>query len=518
MKTNPIKSIFLLCALGLLLVQPLAATIEKVKLQAGASSIAQNLSKEFSVQNSNSNNPALLGLIEFGYRLPFVVSVNHLVTLTGDWLNTCDRVEIVNAAGNPVQTLRDAALTKTTVNGKGQLKFTVPSSRLTSIGNFEIRVRYFIETNGFDVLKCLVVPRGVINSITWVGTNLPTITNVAGGERSTLNSNVEYKLQFTGIGFGSTAKVTHLPNDIFFGITSMVVNNTGTVMTITMKPNVSTFTMVSPDLQDFVNGNNFEIIGTSMPTFNLNVYGAYLMYDFNNLLSTTGNLTNLAQIAINPLPPAPNLVPLLPTSFGTTYKFGTLTVTDQQGRIYKNIVTPPPNTTPDNNDLGTQLSTGSLINIPSRCVSNVLGNDPTLGVVTLHQITMGNYTCPIKNVGNANATTVFTNSFRGNMVTSTPQVLPTQAALARFTTFPTITTITQTLPSLNIGITNNSIVPKRMIQVFTFSNRPGAFYCDNAWPLEIGNTANSLITITVDSNLNINEGTEGGELNNVFPN
>jgi hypothetical protein len=57
-----------------------------------------------------------------------------------------------------------------------------------------------------------------------------------------------------------------------------------------------------------------------------------------------------------------------------------------------------------------------------------------------------------------------------------------------------------------------------MIQVFTFSNRPGAFYCDNAWPLEIGNTANSLITITVDSNLNINEGTEGGELNNVFPN
>jgi hypothetical protein len=285
-----------------------------------------------------------------------------------------------------------------------------------------------------------------------------------------------------------------------------------------MKPDVSTFQMASPDLQDFVNGNNFEIIGTSVPNFNTNIYGAYLVYDFNNLLSTTGNLTNLAQIAINPVPPAPNLIPLLPTSFGTTYKFGTLTVTDQQGRIYKNIVTPTPTATPDNNDLGTQLSTGSLISTSSRCVSNVLGNDPTLGVVTLHQITMGNYTCPIKNNGNANATAAFTNSFRGNMVTSTPQVLPTQAALTRFTTFPTITTITQTLPSLNIGITNNSIVPKRMIQVFTFSNRPGAFYCDNAWPSEIGNTANSLITITVDSNLNINEGTEGGELNNVFPN
>jgi hypothetical protein len=251
-----------------------------------------------------------------------------------------------------------------------------------------------------------------------------------------------------------------------------------------------------------------------------NVFGPYMAHIFSTTLSTTGNFTNLKEIVVTPPAPpapAPNLAPLLPTSFGTTYKFGTLTVTDQQGRIYKNIVSPT-STTPDNNDLLTQLSSSFVIGNPSRCVSNVLGNDPTLGVVTLHQITMGNYTCPIKNVGNANATTAFTNSFRGNMVTSTPQVLPTQAALARFTTFPTITTITQTLPSLNIGITNNSIVNKRMIQVFTFSNRPGAFYCDNAWPLEIGNTANSLITITVDSNLNINEGTEGGELNNVFPN
>jgi hypothetical protein len=203
---------------------------------------------------------------------------------------------------------------------------------------------------------------------------------------------------------------------------------------------------------------------------------------------------------------------LLPTSFGTSYKFGTLTVTDQQGKIYKNIVSP---TTPDNNDLLTQLNSSFVIGNPSRCVSKELVNDPTLGVVMLHQITMGNYTCPITNQGNANVTTGFTNSFRGNMVTSTPQVLPTQAALARFTTFPSITTITQTLPSLNIGITNNSIVPKRMIQVFTFSNRPGAFYCDNAWPLEMGNTSNSLITITVDSINNVNEGTEGGELDNV---
>jgi len=511
MKINQIKSVFLLLTFAALLAQPLQATIEIVKLQAGAIANVQNLSKEMQIFNSNSNNSSQLGLVSGFQRLPFVINVNHLVTLNGDWLNTCDRVEILNASGTIVQTLRDASLTKSTVNGKGQLKFTMPSSRLTSVGNFEIRVRYLIETNGFDVLKCRVVPRGIINSITWVGTNLPTITNVAGGELSTLTREVEYKLQFTGTGLGTTLSLTDTPHGISLGVISTVVNSAGTVMTITMKPSfVLSTVMINPDLQDFVNGKNFEIIG--IDGLNSNSFGAYLMYDFNNTLSTTGSLTNLAQLAVIPPPPAPNLKPLLPTSFGTTYKFGTLTVTDQQGKIYKNIVIP---TSPDNNDLGTQLSSSFVIGNSSRCVSKELGNDPTLGVVTLHQITMGNYTCPITNQGNANATTTFTNSFRGNMVVSTSQVLPTQAALARFTTFPSITTVTQTLPSLNIGITNNNIVNKRMIQVFTFSNRPGAFYCDNAWPLEIGNTANSLITITVDSNNNVNEGNEGGELDNV---
>ena len=522
MKTNPIKSIFLLCALGLLLALPLSATIEKVKLQAGATSIAQNLSNELNVQNSNSNNSSGLGLVTGNHRLPFVISVNHLVTLTGDWLNTCDRVEIVNSSGNIVQTLRDAALTKTTVSGKGQLKFTVPSSRLTSVGNFEIRVRWIIETNGFDVLKCLVVPRGVINSITWVGTNLPTITNITGGERSTLNSNVEYKLQFTGTGFGSTVSLTDLPNGVDFGVTSTVVNTAGTVMTITMKPNNNnvnqTAAFTNPDLQDFVNGNNFEIIGLSGK--NTNLFGAYLMYDFNNTLSTTGNLTNLAQIAVNPRPLFPDLtifpeqeVTVYPLMTGTSYKFGSLTVTDQQGRIYKNILIP---TTPVFCDLGTQLNTpNAIIGNTSRCVSKEIGTDPTLGVVTLHQITMGNYTIPIQNVGEQSVTSSFTNSFRGNMVASTPQVLPTQAALARFTTFPSITTVTRMETTLFINNTINSIIPKRMIQVFTFSNKPGVFYCDNAWPLETGNVIGSLITVTIDINNNVNEGTAGGELNNL---
>lgn len=514
MKTNQIKYVFLLLTFSALLAQPLQATIEKVKLQAGAINNASNLGNEILLP-TNQN--------QFYARIPFVIGISHVVHLSGDWLDVCDRVEIVSTSGS-VTTLNGSSLNKFKTNGKGQLKFTVPASKLSGIGNFTIRVRYLIETNGFDVLNSRVVARGVINSMQWVGTTLPAITAHSSGigERSTLTRGLEYQLQLNGTGFGNSAKIDRYPPGGFsLGVSNVVVNSSGTVMTITMRPSTSNSETVTitPDLQDFaLMGNNFQIVSGDLAGSAVLVYGPYLIYDFNNLLSAAGALTDLKEILITsppPPPPAPNLKPLLPTSFGTTYKFGTLTVTDQQGKIYKNIVSP---TTPDNNDLLTQLSTGSLINIPSRCVSNVLGNDPTLGVVTLHQITMGNYTCPITNQGNSNATIAFTNSFRGNMVTSTPQVLPTQAALARFTTFPTITTITQTLPSLNIGITNNSIVPKRMIQVFTFSNRPGAFYCDNAWPLEIGSTANSLISITVDTINNVNEGTTGGELDNVFPN
>jgi hypothetical protein len=267
-------------------------------------------------------------------------------------------------------------------------------------------------------------------------------------------------------------------------------------------------------LQDFLNGNNYEIIGVS--GIKNNPFGAYLIYDFNNLLSTTGNLTNLAQLAVIPTPRFPDLMvfpvqegnivaPLL----GSSYQFGSLTVTDQQGKIYKNILI-------RFCGLGGEfIAPDAIIGNTSRCVSKELGTDPTLGVVTLHQITMGHYTFPIVNNSGADATTTFTNSFRGNMVASTPQVLPTQAALMRFTTFPTITTVNQTLPSLNVGITNNSIVPKRMIQLFTFSNKPGTLYCDNAWPLERGNVIGSRITITIDSNNNVNEGSNGGELNNL---
>jgi len=539
MKIIQIKS-FLLMMFATLLAQPLQATIEKVKLQVGSGG-PMNISKELFVESSNSNNTSNLNglcwesvpssLVTRGGRLPLRLGSNHLVTLTGAFLDVADKVQIVNASGIVVSTI--TSLTKTTVSGKGQLKFTVPSSALGNVGNFEIRVRYFPELNGFDVLKCLVAKSGIVNFVKWVGPNIPVQTSINGGERSTLIRDVEYKLEFTngnnnGTDFGSAVSLACVPdNASYLNITAVTVNSAGNTITVTMKPGATSNSSfgqaktITPNLQDFSTGNNFEFLGMSgFNDFNFdssfpNVFGPYMAHIFSTTLSTTGDFTNLKEIVVTPPAPAPDLIPLAPSSFGTTYKFGTLTVTDQQGKIYKNIVIPA---TQDNNDLGTQLSSSFVIGNTSRCVSKELGTDPTLGVVTLHQITMGNYTCPIKNNGNANATTAFTNSFRGNMVTSTPQVLPTQAALARFTTFPTITTITQTLPSLNIGITNNSIVTKRMIQVFTFSNRPAAFYCDNAWPVESFNTTNSLITITVDTNNNVNEGTDGGENNNVYGN
>ena len=539
MKILQIKS-FLLIMFAALLAQPLQATIEKVKLQVGSGG-PMNISKELFVESSNSNNtsnlnglcwesvPASLGVK--GGRLPFRLGSSHFVTLTGVFLDMADKVQIVNASGTVVSTI--TSLTKTTVSGKTQLKFTVPSSVLGSVGNFEIRVRYFAELNGYDVLKCLVAKSGIINFVKWVGPNIPVQTSINGGERSTLIRDVEYKLEFTngnnnGTDFGTAVSLACVPNNArYLNITAVTVNSTGNTITVTMKPGATTISSfgqaqtITPNLQDFSTGNNFEFLGMSdFNDFNFdssvpNVFGPYMAHIFSTTLSTTGDFTNLKEIVVTPPPPMPNLVPLAPTSFGTVYNFGTLTVTDQQGRVYKNLIIP---TTADNNDLGTQLSSNFLIDNSTRCVSKDLGNDATLGTVTLHQITLGTYTCPIKNSGGVDVTTTFTNSFRGNMVLSTAPVLPTVAALTRNTVFPSLTTVTQTLPSLNKGITNNSIVHKRMIQVFTFSNRPGSFYCDNAWPAERGNTTNSLITITVDTNNNVNEGTDGGENNNVYGN
>lgn len=531
MKIPQIKSLILLLVFAAFMAQPLKATITKVKLQVGSGG-PQNLSREMNINNSNSNNSSQLGLVGGFHRLPFRINSSHLVTLTGDWLNTCDRVEILNSSGTIIQTLRNNELTKTTVNGTGQLKFTVPSTRLTGVGNFEIRVRYFIETNGYDVLKCRVVKVGIINFVKWVGPNLPTQTSINGGERSTLIRNVEYKLQFingnnNGTDFGTAVSLACVPPlGDYLGITSVSVDAAGNTITVTMKPTFSsTNQTIKPNLQDYTTGTNFEFIGMSgeddfTPGSSIlfpNNYGGYVMHAFNTALSTAGDFTNLKEIVVTPPPPppaAPDLVPNAPSSFGTFYNFGSLTVTDQQGKIYKNIVIP---TTPNNDDLGTQLSSAFIIGNSSRCVSKQIGTDVNLGTITLHQILLGTYTCPIANIGNANATTTFTNSFRGNMVVATAQVLPTQAALTRFTTFPTVTTVTQTLPSLNQGITNNNVVNKRMIQVFTFSNRPGAFYCDNAWPLEsngLGIEGTGKITVTVDVNNNVSEGNEG---NNFSP-
>lgn len=530
MKTFQIKSI-ILPLFAALFSLPLLATIEKVKLQVGSGG-PSNVSRELFVVNSNSNNPDFLGICYEspqnslgvrGGKMPFRINSSHLVTLTGDWLNTCDRVEIINSSGSIVQTLRNTELAKTTVNGKGQLKFTVPATRLTGVGNFELRVRYFIETNGYDVLKCRVVKAGIINFVKWVGPNLPTQTSISGGERSTLIKDVEYKLEFTngntnGTDFGTAVSLACVPLKAkFLNITAVTVNSTGNTITVTMKPGATSTSSysqpqtIAPNLQDFSTGNNFEFIGvsgeddfdSSLP----NVYGGHVMHAFNTALSTAGDFTDLKEIVVAFPPPTPDLIPLTPTSFGTTYNFGSLTVTDQQGKIYKNIVIP---TVPNNNDLGTQLSSLSVIGNATRCVSKQIGTDPTLGTITLHQITMGTYTCPIQNAGNANATTSFTNSFMGNMVVATAPVLPTQAALTRFTTFPTPTTVTQTLPSLNMGITNNSVVNKSMIQVFTFSNRPGNFYCDSAWPDEsngsVGIEAPGKINVVVDLNNSVNEG------------
>jgi ethanolamine utilization microcompartment shell protein EutS len=165
----------------------------------------------------------------------------------------------------------------------------------------------------------------------------------------------------------------------------------------------------------------------------------------------------------------PDIVPakLENVTRGTTFKFENVTVTDALGNIYKALAVDQNNT----NDLGHQLTNLNLGSNSSRLVTKVIGNDPTLGQIELMEISMGTYVLPIANIGTADAKIPFTNRFTGNMVTGSIK-LPTKEDLKQKIAFPFTSTFDYVLPSLATGITNNCVVNKANIQVFTFSNRP----------------------------------------------
>lgn len=279
------------------------ATISFVKLQAGSINAPQNLSLNHAVSSKKVQ----------GFRLPFVTGVSHVVDMTGAFLDVCDRVEICNSSGTVQRTLRGTSLNKFKSNNEGHVKFTVSASDLPGVGSdFILKVRYAVELSGFDQLDCKVAARGVIQSMQWVGTTLPVFsTHSSGaGEVSLLTTGRVYTLQFNGTGFSNSVQLsdglrTTLFNNNALPFTSadLTVNTAGTVMTLTVRP--TSATTLTPDLNNFTS-NALSLLFAYGGVGNiLGGWGPYLVYDYNNLMSNAGVLTDLKQIKIE-TPPSGN--------------------------------------------------------------------------------------------------------------------------------------------------------------------------------------------------------------------
>jgi hypothetical protein len=301
------KKIIMAAAVMIILFNAAAeATISFVKLQAGVN-VPQNLSLNHGVSSRKVK----------GFRVPFVSGTNHVVDLTGAFLDVCDRVEICNSSGAVQRTLAGSSLNKFKSNNEGHVKFTVNSSDLPGIGsNFILKVRYVVELSGFDQLDCMVAGRGTIQSMQWVGSTLPVIsTHSSGaGEVSTLKSGSVYTLQFNGTGFTNSVQLADglrtllFVNSSFpFTAADLTVNATGTTMTLTVRPTGST--SFETDLYNFTsNSQNLLFVYGGVGDF-IGGWGPYLAYGYNTLISNAGSLTDLKKIVVETLPSgAPELL------------------------------------------------------------------------------------------------------------------------------------------------------------------------------------------------------------------
>lgn len=288
------KKISLVAAVMIFLLNAtVQATISSVKLQAGTN-VPQNLSNSLTVSNKRIQ----------GFRLPFVTGINHVVDLTGAFLDVCDRVEICNSSGAVQRTINSSGLNKFKSNNEGHVKFTVNASDLPGIdADFILKVRYAVELSGFDQLDCKVAGRGVIQSIQWTGSTLPTIIPFSknGGETSLLKSGSVYTLQFNGTGFTSSVQLfdglrSNLlgQNNLPFTSSDLTVNSAGTTITLIVRPSGSVG--VSLDLENFTSSTqNLLFVFGGVGNIS-GGWGPYLVYDYNNLISNAGSLTDLKRI------------------------------------------------------------------------------------------------------------------------------------------------------------------------------------------------------------------------------
>lgn len=456
--------------------------------------------------NWNANN--------FYDQIPVIAGSTYDLVIIGDWLDTWNNLEIVVADGKGKTSFGSVTVSnivKSSVGGKGQTALTMNVPASVAAGKeFMIRFRYNIETNQGDRLPgenitFKVVLRGNITNISINPLPLVELNDQC------LRPKEDYNLVFTAAGLSASGFMfvgrEIIKSIALSDITSFKFqknqSNAGYITNIDV--NAAKFNMKIKSTVNSVNNTRCNLLDDKNLLFAL--VSAAVDTPFRSIekcyhvAATFGNLsTVLPNTSLSSIVPGVNLPDLVtPDSKdvlrGTTYSFANITVTDVNGKIYKALNSDPINKP---TELGTLLSIGTVQlgnSNPSVAVSRELAVDPQLGQITLHEILLGTYTFPVKNVGPKDAKNLFTNSFKCNMAAPDAPKLPEKAVLAPRTVFPNAPVIVnQNLPSLAAGIINNNIVHKASIQVYTFANRPGKFYCDNAWPLE------SVIEMTLDLN------------------
>lgn len=163
-----------------------------------------------------------------GYRLPFITAEDHEVTIMGHLTDFLDRVQIVHGS-SVVRTIKKEDLIwvghTDEYGGKGKIVFKVKHSDLPGIGeNFKIRIRFAIETAGYDLLHCKVVRRGTINRVDWTTDNdaeLPELEALSSGTYEDMTRDHVYSLKFTCMKCADSIQVSD-------GITTKLLGQTVT--------------------------------------------------------------------------------------------------------------------------------------------------------------------------------------------------------------------------------------------------------------------------------------------------
>lgn len=270
------------------------ATIRAVSVSVNNSTAPENQSFILDVSNRRID----------GFRLPIISGASHKVHFRGFLVDKCDRVEICKKnGGRIVRTIRGADLAQYNSNNEGNLEFTLNASDLPRVGkNFNIRIRYAVELNGFDRLDCKVTRRGTITAIEW-GQGDPI--RLGDNRDAHLRAGTTYRLIFTGTGFGSRQQLfSGLVNNLFnrpnlpFANSNLSCNAAGTRITLGFSPAANTSTEILTDLDILSSVTSlpfaFHIIGNRQSG-----WGPYVYHRYSSL-SNNGDLTNLERIVIRP--------------------------------------------------------------------------------------------------------------------------------------------------------------------------------------------------------------------------